>query len=436
MLRVLLAKDLRRAWRNPLPWLINLIVPLAMTALIGLVFGGGSDGGAIGRIRFAVVDEDKSALSDMLRGSVNQRDGGKYLEPVFMERADALLEVNANKISAVLIIQTNFMRNYLTAHAPVSLELIKNPAESIHPAVLEELLGAVVTALNAISRNFNSEFPEWQAVFEGKEDYHKVSFLIERAGDKLKSAKKFINPPLVNYEKEERSNETNGVAAKSGESDGKSTKEKESKSSSANGIFAYLLIGMSAMFLLFLGNNAMTDLHRELRQRTFERYQTMRQQLWPFIVSKIVFTVVVLLLCSAMMLGGGGLIFRIYWPHALALLSLTFGYACFVAALFATLVALVPDERRAGVLNNIAGMALGLAGGCAFPPQQLPAFLREHVTPLLPSFWFVDTLRNLECGSANAPWLFVLLKLAGVSAVLIVLAAILFRRRFKTGLRT
>ena len=57
----------------------------------------------------------------------------------------------------------------------MSLELIKNPAESIHPAVLEELLGAVVTALNAISRNFNSEFPEWQAVFEGKADYHKAS---------------------------------------------------------------------------------------------------------------------------------------------------------------------------------------------------------------------------------------------------------------------
>ncbi len=113
MLRILLAKDLRRAWRNPLPWLINLIVPLAMTALIGLVFGGHSDNGALGRIRFAVVDEDKSLLSDFLRGSANQNQGGKYLEPVFMEREDALREINANKISAVLIIPTNFMRNYL-----------------------------------------------------------------------------------------------------------------------------------------------------------------------------------------------------------------------------------------------------------------------------------------------------------------------------------
>src|SRR5271165_1121909 len=85
-LHVLLAKDLRRAWRNPLPWLINLIVPLAMTALLGLVFGGSSGGTALGRIRFAVVDEDKSVLSDFLRGAANQNKAGEHLEPVFLER--------------------------------------------------------------------------------------------------------------------------------------------------------------------------------------------------------------------------------------------------------------------------------------------------------------------------------------------------------------
>jgi ABC-type multidrug transport system permease subunit len=451
MLRVLLAKDLRRAWRNPLPWLINLIVPLAMTALIGMVFGGHSDGGALGRIRFAVVDEDKSVLSDFLRGGANQSKAGDHLDPVFMEREDALREINANKISAVLIIPTNFMRNYLTARAPASLELIKNPAESIHPAVLEELLGAVVTAMNAISRNFNSEFPEWQAVFEGNGDYHKVSFLIERAGDKLKTAKKFIDPPLVSYEKEEGENETknveaktgvskssstNEVTAKTGKSNSQPTKAKESKSSPTDSVFAFLLIGLSAMFLLFLGQNAMTDLHRELRKRTFERYQTMHQDLWPFIVGKVVFAVVILLLCSVVMLGAGGLIFRIHWQQPLPFIMLTFGYNCFVAAFFAVLVALVPDERRAGVLNNIAGMALGLVGGCAFPARNLPTFLRDHITPLMPSNWFVETARNLEFGGANVPWVFVSLKLAGLSVLLIGLAAMLFRRKFKTGLRS
>ena len=445
MLRILLAKDLRRAWRKPLPWLINLIVPLAMTALIGMVFGGHSDNGALGRIRFAVVDEDKSLLSDFLRGSANQKQGGKYLEPVFMEREDALREINANKISAVLIIPTNFMHNYLTAREPVNLELIKNPAESIHPAVLEELLGAVVTAMNAISRNFQSEFPDWQAVLEGKTDYHKVSQLIDRAGDKLKTAQKYINPPLVSYEKEDPADEsksvesnsgtTNNVSSTGGASKSTSAKAGGSKSDSTNSVFAFLLVGMSAMFLLFIAGNAMSDLYRELRQRTFERYQTLRDSLVPFIASKAVFAVVMLLLCSGIMLGGGGLIFHIHWQHPLALMALTFGYTCFAAALFALLVAIMPDERRAAVLNNMAGMALGLVGGCAFPANQLPAFLREHVTPLMPSFWFVDTARNLQFGGGNVAWGLVALKLLLLSVVLLTLAAVLFRRKFKMGLR-
>jgi hypothetical protein len=430
MLRVLLAKDLRRAWRNPLPWLINLIVPLAMTALIGLVFGGNSSGGALGKIRFAVVDEDQSILSQMLRGSANQSQGGDHLEPVFLERGDALREINANKISAVLIIPTNFMRNYFLGRGKVSLELIKNPAESVHPAVLEEGLGAIVTAMNAVARNFQSEFPAWQAVVDGKGDYHQVTTLVDRAGEKLKAAKPYINPPLVSYTKEAPEDKTNQAAAAGG-----TTNSAAAKSNSNNNIFAYLLIGLSAMFLLFLASNAMNDLYRELRQRTFERYQTLRDSLVPFIASKAVFTVVMLLLCSALMLGGGGLIFRIHWQQPLALMTLTLGYAGFAAAFYAVLVALMPDERRSAVLNSLAGLGLGMMGGCAFPPQQLPAFLRENITPHLPSYWFVDAMRDLQYGATGTAWGLTMLKLVATSAVLLVLAAVLFRRKFKTGLR-
>ena len=435
MLLVLLAKDLRRAWRNPLPWLINLALPLCMTALIGLAFGGKSDTGALGRIRFAVVDEDDSVLTGFLRGAANQRESGKYLEPVFLERAAALRQINDNKLSAVLIIPTNFTRNYLTGGEAVSLELIKNPAESIHPAVLEELLGAVVTALNAISRNFQSEFPEWREVIEGKRDYHQVSALIERAGDKLKSARKYVNPPLVSYERETGASEPRTGDPKPAGSKAGAAKGSASKNAPAFNLFAYLLAGMAGMFLLFLANNGMNDLHRELRQRTFERYHTLHQRLFPFIASKVVFTVVLLLFSSVVMLGGGAVIFRIHWQQPLALAALTLGYAAFAAGTMALLVSLMPDERRGTALSTIAAMALGIMGGCAFPPQNLPAFLREHVSPLLPSYWFTDTVRRLNFGDANVPWLLASLKLAAVSVVLIGLAAFVVRRRFKMGSR-
>jgi len=429
MLRVLLAKDLRRAARNPLPWLINLLVPLCMTALIGLAFGTKSDSGALGRIRFAVVDEDQSLLTSFLRGAANQGEGGKFLEPVFLERDAALRLINENKTSAVLIIPTNFTRHYLTGAGKVSLELIKNPAQSIHPAVLEEMLGVVVTALNAISRNLQSEFPEWQTAIEGGGNYRTVARLIERAGDKLTTAKRYINPPLVIYEREVRPQPITATEAKPGVS-----KSGTSKSAPAFNLFAYLLVGLAAMFLLFLASNALTDLPREMRLHTFERYHTLHHRLLPFVAGKVLFAMGLLLLSSLVMLGGGGLMFRIHWQHPLALTTLTLGYTCFAAGLMATLVALMPDERRAGLLTTITGMGLGLAGGCAFPSQSLPAFLREHISPLLPTYWFAETARNLEFGG-QVPWLLAAVKLAGLGALLIGLAALLFRRRIHRGLR-
>lgn len=415
MLGILLKKDLLRARRNPLPWLINIALPLCMTALIGLAFGGKSDGGALGHIRFAVVDEDKSLLMDLLRRAAVERKGRDVIEPVFLDREAAMREIGRNKISAVLIVPEHFTRDYLAGRVTGTLELIKNPAESIHPAVIEEFLGAVVTALNAVDRNLQSQFPDWQDAIAGKAAPERLGRLVEGIGDKLRSAKAYEFPPLVGYDKEVRPG--------------------ESKAGPAFNLFAFLLAGMAGMFLLFLAGNAMTDLDHELQHRTFERYHTYRQSLLPFVAGKVVFAIVLLLISAAILLGGGGLVFGIHWLQPLAVTGLTLGYAIFASGLMALFVAVVTGERAARVLNNLAGMILGIAGGCAFPPQQLPAFLRVHVTPFLPSFWFADTVRTLQFGQPGYFWVAATLKLGVAGLVLIGLAAIFFRRRFKNGLR-
>jgi hypothetical protein len=416
LLRTLLAKDLRRVWRNPLPWLIHLAVPLVITALIGLAFGRASgEGSGLGRIRFAVVDEDDSPLTQFLRGGMNQGEGGKYLEPVFLDRAAALAQLNDDRLSAVLVIPQHFTSDYLSGRGPVTLELVKNPARSIHPAVLEELLGAVVTGLNALARNLQSEFPEFQALLAGGADYRRVADLIVRTGEKLDTVRRYLDPPLIMYEKEVRPG--------------------EAKTGPALNLFGYLLAGLATMFLLFQANTGMNDLYREFAGRTFERYHTLHQRLLPFLVSKGVFVVVMLLICAALMLGGGGLIFGIRWRHPLPIGLLVLGFAAFGAAFAALFAALMPDARRADALANLTAMAIALAGGCAFPPQSLPAFLRENITPLLPSSWLAQGIRELEFGSAPVDWPMILLRLMVVAGVLLGLAAWQFRRRFAKGLR-
>ena len=420
MFFALLAKDLRRARHNPVPWLTNLAIPLCITALIGLAFGGKQEGG-LGHIRFAVVDEDHSVIGKMLQGMSGQGTNAQKLEPVFLDRTNAMAAINNNEVSAVLIIATNFTKHYLAAAEPVSLELIKNPAESVNPAVLEELLGAGVTGLSAVSRNFHEEFAGLQSAFAGEGDFDQMAEVLKRTGEKLKSAKASILPPLVSYTE----SEPEAASAKPGG---------VNKTGNPFNLFGYLLLGMSAMFLLFLAGHGMSDLHRELRNGTLARYHTLNQSLAPFIASKVVFTLVMLLAGSVIMLGGGALIFGFHWPHLLSLAVLMFSYALFAACLMALLTALVADERRANMMNNLAGMLLGMAGGCTFPAEQLPVFVQNYLTHWMPSYWFVDTAREAEFGSDPVVWWGMAVKLGLAGLVCALIATHIFRRKFRNGL--
>src|SRR3989441_12427099 len=180
MLWTLLIKDLKRARHNPWPYLLNLALPLCITALIGLVFGPSSKGGGLGQIKLAVVGDDDSVLSSLLRGAMNQGDFKKHLETRFLDREQALKQINENKISAVLIIPKGSTRSYLTGDQPVAFELIKNPAQSFYPAILEELLQVVVAGLNAVARNLRSDLPEWQKSIEqdGRPDRTRIAALL------------------------------------------------------------------------------------------------------------------------------------------------------------------------------------------------------------------------------------------------------------------
>jgi len=423
MWRALLAKDLRRAWRNPMPWLLNLALPLAITAVVGMVFGGGRGGSnRLGRIKFAVVDQDQGLFTRFLRGASGQEKTAQYFDPVFLEQDEAMRQLNHGDLSAALIIPAHFTSNYLTG-GKVEWDLVKNPAEQIHPAVLEELLGVATTGMNAISRNFTSEFPKWRRLADDRADYHEIAQLIDDTGNRVQALKKYLDPPLIGW--------TN-LSGESTPAD--SAKSDPPKSAPAFNLFGYMLPGMAGLFLLLLANQAMRDLHEELALRTFERYNTIRQGLMPFIGSKALFGFVIVATGAAILLGGGAAMFRIDWPRPAPLAGLTLAYAGFATGLMSIMVALAPDTRRANAFNSIISMVLGMAGGCMFPPDQLPAAMRELVTKHLPTFWYSQGARDLWWSDAS--WTMAAIKLLAVGALCLGISAWLFRRRFREGIKT
>lgn len=417
MFRALLAKDFARARRNPLPWLINLLVPIMVVAIIGMAFGGAvNKERMLGRVRFAVVDEDNTIVSRFLRGGLNQDKAARQLEPVLMERTPALAELKDNTLSAVVVIPPGFTEDFL-ANRPVTFELIKNPAESIKPTLLEEGLGAVATVLEALGRNFAPDLAELRSALDGKLDRQARSAVFKRWIDRIEELAPLVEAPLIGYTKPEPA-KSNGAG--------------EAKPDGGFNLFGHLLLGMAAMFLLFIGSVGMGDLHREIELRTLARFQTLHVSLLPFIGAKVVFAGLMLLLCSAILFGGGALAFGVSWHHPMELAVLATAYALCVTGLMAVLVAWIPDQRRADAVRSMVAMLLGMAGGCAFPVEQMPEAFRRFVMPLLPTHWFVSTARLLEYGGGGLWWP-AAMKLAFVGFALLALSAAVFRRRFAKG---
>lgn len=412
----LLAKDLRRAWRNPIPWLVSLAVPFVITALIGAAFGPRASGAGLGRITLALVDEDDSPLTRFVRGALGGQEAGKFLDLRVLGREEALRRITNNEFAAVVVIPKGFTTDYL-AGRPIVLEVVKNPAQAIHPAIVEEGLGLLVTALNAVARTLGDELAEWGPILTGTErpDLGDMSRLLQRTGDRLAPAKSYLSPPLVSFQGE--------------------TRAKTSAPGQAWSLFAFLLVGMGAMFFLFMADNAMRDLYRELRFRTLERFQTLHEGLFALIAGKAVFSVAVVLAGALILFGGGALVFRFAWKQPIALVVLVLAYALFAAGFMGLLAALAGKERRADILNNVIVMVVSLVGGCMFPPQQLPALLREHVTPLMPTAWFAGAARAAQDNPAYLGWVGDAGRLAACGVVLLLLAAFLFRRRLQRGVQ-
>ena len=117
----------------------------------------------------------------------------------------------------------------------------------------------------------------------------------------------------------------------------------------------------------------------------------------------------------------------------MAALILTFGL--FASGFMALLAALARSERRANAVNGVIVMCLSFVGGSFFPARQLPPLFRDHLSPLMPNYWFIEALRELQSGGGDMPWRWAALKFLVLGLALVVAASWIFQRALARGIR-
>ena len=381
----LFSKDLLKVRRKPVAYIVNIMIPLLMTGMVGFIFAPSNDGGnAMGVVKLAIVDEDESIIGEFLSGAVNNEDLRENMELRFLDRERAMASLLDNDISAILILPDGFSEAYLNGQDVPPLRLIKNPAQYYHPAVVEELMGVVVEGANAVYRIAGEDLRDWKEVLEeeGVPNMTRIAGMILRLGDRFDVAGELLFPPLIQYGKEQPAAEEN-------------TEEAEEQ---AFNLFAYILPGFMGLFMFFVADNVVRDVYKEELAKTLERYRFFHASLVPFLASKGLVSLIVVILSMYTTLAVGILLFGIPADNLPGVLLFITTYGFYVTGLILFLNAIAGTEKRADTLNPILIFALAFLGGNMVPAENLPRIISDNISAFLPNFWFIRGMQNLQFG--------------------------------------
>ena len=403
---------------NWMGFVILLAMPMCITALVGTVFGPSARNNEVPRIKIAYVNEDENALGNFLAGGLVSEQAQEFLDVTVTDRDTALRLINDNEISAVLIVPENFSQQYLSGEHTPDLELIKNPAQSFMPAITEELVRVMVEALNAVSLNLRDELPEISKVFDDSDspDMLRLARTIEQLGEKIERAEGYVFPPVIGYKES---------VVESADS--------ATDSDSGFNVFAFVMPGLVAMFLLFTADTAARDLIVERRSKTLTRFRTFRTGLLSFFVAKSFYVLTVTLIAACIMMIGGGLIFGIDWVNPAQIAVLTMSYSAFSVGFAFLIVSVVYRERLISIFSSVTIMLIAFFGGSMLPSNSLPPFIRNMISPYMPNYVFAEAIKRLQFDRSGPHWATATMVLAVTGVVMLVVSVFLFQRRLNQG---
>lgn len=405
-------RDLVRYLRNPVRSAMLFSMPLMLSGIFALVFGGG--GGAEIAIRVLLHDEDDSLLTKFLEGAGESPETDLQLEIVpvgeegyeMMERGEA---------SALIHLPAGFTSDYL-AGRPTTIDVVKNPSERFLPKVVEEgvLIGGV--GLSAGSRVFREELAQIGGFVD--DEAFPADFAVASVSTgfnrKLKHLENYLMPAVIDFETVTLNDAT------------------EEQSSSGFDILAYFLPGFSVMGILFLAQSATRDILRDREQGLVRHLLTAPVTTGDYVLGK---SMSVLLVTSIgfVILVAIGLAAGVSWGFAPAVAAMIVASAVMASGIMLLISSVAGSERQADTLTTIVIMVFSMLGGAFVPISQMPSFLRPMAAST-PVYWSVDGLTKLTIhGGGPAEIAANLGLLLAVGGLGLLIGSLLLKRKLERG---
>lgn len=370
---ILVKKDFKRKWKNPVVILGFMLIPVLFTFIFGLVFGGQEED-TLPRITLLVVDNDKSLISNFLTTAMSQGELKKMVELKPMETEEEGRHLlGKGKASALLLVPENFGKDVLDG-TNVEVLLLKNPSEQFLPLIAEEITDTTTLILSSLLSVFSEEVDTIKEFIDmdnfPDSDISALSVLVK---NRIESISKYVFPPVISLKQETIKGE----------------EEEESESISIHG---YILPGMSIMFLMFICNVVFEDILREKETKTLLRLNVSRMSMTEFIWSKIVISALIGILCTLLLIGLGAALFSIYWGNFFTVFFIVLCLNICIAGFIAFLYSFIKTEQQAGAVMSSVILIMSLLGGSMVPIENFPSFM-QSISKLTLNYWGLKAFR-------------------------------------------
>lgn len=377
------AKDLRRRLRDRSALVLGFVAPLMVSVLMSFAFAGVESFHA----EIAVVDHDRGALAQSFRQVLTGPDLSDVVSVRTVESdAAAREQVDDGTVGAALVIPAGFSAA-ATGDRPLDIAVLGSPDHLVQAQVARAITEAFVAQLNAIRLSVHT------ALAAGADPSHVDQLAAEAA--KLRLPESVVAVP---------------------------TSYRPLKTVS------YYAPAMGIFFLLFTVGFAARDYFAEKREGTLERISAAPVRRGAVLLGKSLSTFVYGLLSLGLLAVLSTLLLGAEWGPMLPAAAIIAAMATALVALTALTVAVSSSERQAEGLASIITFGLVLLGGNFVLISQAPALLRT-LALVTPNGWalrgFTDLATGAGASSAVAPVLMIL----GMSALIAVLAAAVFRWR-------
>lgn len=404
-------RDLTRFVRNPVTTALMFAIPLTMTGIFALVFGGSGGDDAV-TLRVLVYDEDNSLLSRWLQAGASDATWDERLElvPVGAEGYGMMEEGEAN---AMLHIPEGFTESFL-AGSPVTLEVIKNPAQRFLPQLVEEGVGVGAAVLSQVSAVFGPELATIHGLMIGDEfpTDPQIGSLSVEINRKLRGLDRYLFPPVITLEAV--------------------TLGAEGQDEGGFNIMAYFLPGMSIFGILFLAQAGSRDILLERENGLLRQLLTAPVSVGQYLAGKCL-SVVAVTWMGFLILVVIGMALGVSWGPPPAVVLLMTATSLAAAGTMVLIMSLVGSQRQGDALTTILIIVWSLLGGSFISLEGIPSFLLPLSRSTL-TYWAVDGFTGLiQHGEQLIDIVPNVVVLATAGGILLALGALTLRRKILAG---